>query len=57
MTLYAENMKKLCPGLFGEDKKAMKKIKKAQRLPEYQGAVRELSVLWQKNEFAGKKLK
>ena len=43
--------------LFGEDKKAMKKIKKAQRLPEYQGAVRELSVLWQKNEFAGKKLK
>ena len=23
--------------LFGEDKKAMKKIKKAQRLPEYQG--------------------
>ena len=43
--------------LFGEDKKAMKKIKKAQRLPEYQAAVREMSALWQKNEFAGEKLK
>ena len=43
--------------LFEENKKAMKKIKKAQHMPEYQEAVRELSALWQKNEFAGKKLK
>ena len=35
--------------LFGEDKKAMKKIKKAQRLPEYRAAVRELSALWLEN--------
>ena len=43
--------------LFEENKKAMKKIKKAQHMPEYQEAVRELSALWQKNEFAGEKLK
>lgn len=32
--------------LFEENKKAMKRIKKAQRLPEYQAAVREMSHLW-----------
>ena len=35
--------------LFGEDKKAMKKIKKAQRLPEYRAAVQELFRLWPEN--------
>ena len=35
--------------LFGEKKKAMKKIKQAQRLPEYQAAVQELFRLWPEN--------
>ena len=35
--------------LFEENKRAMKKIKKAQRLPEYRAAVQELFRLWPEN--------
>lgn len=35
--------------LFEENKKIMKKIKKAQRLPEYRAAVQELFRLWPEN--------